>query len=77
MYCQKQKWFLLHLVGDERQISFDCGEKAEFDDWSWVSYWYPVGQVVNFKREVYRRAMKELVPAHNQLTRSDEVMPNA
>ena len=25
-----------------------------------MSYWYPLGQVVSFKREVYRRAMKEL-----------------
>nr|MCG6287745.1 RNA pyrophosphohydrolase [Vibrio vulnificus] len=24
-----------------------------------VSYWYPVRQVVSFKRDVYRRAMKE------------------
>ncbi|MFA0072056.1 RNA pyrophosphohydrolase, partial [Vibrio breoganii] len=31
----------------------------EFDGWRWVSYWYPVRQVVSFKRDVYRRAMKE------------------
>jgi len=31
----------------------------EFDDWRWVSYWYPVRQVVSFKREVYRKVMKE------------------
>ncbi|EIQ72248.1 RNA pyrophosphohydrolase, partial [Klebsiella pneumoniae] len=24
-----------------------------------VSYWYPVRQVVSFKRDVYRRVMKE------------------
>ena len=34
----------------------------EFDGWRWVSYWYPLGQVVAFKRDVYRRAMKELAP---------------
>ena len=32
---------------------------SEFDDWRWVSFWYPVRQVVSFKREVYRRVMKE------------------
>ncbi|MGL4957965.1 MAG: RNA pyrophosphohydrolase, partial [Plesiomonas sp.] len=32
-----------------------------FDDWRWVSYWYPVRQVVSFKRDVYRRVMKEFV----------------
>ena len=31
----------------------------EFDGWRWVSYWYPVRQVVSFKRDVYRRVMKE------------------
>ena len=31
-------------------------------DWRWVSYWYPVSQVVEFKRDVYRQALKELAP---------------
>jgi putative (di)nucleoside polyphosphate hydrolase len=38
----------------------DLTEKPEFDGWRWVSYWYPLGQVVAFKRDVYRRALKEL-----------------
>ncbi len=38
----------------------DLDDKPEFDHWQWVSYWYPLNQVVSFKREVYRRAMKEL-----------------
>ena len=41
----------------------DRTEKPEFDHWRWVSYWYPVGQVVDFKRDVYRRALKELAPS--------------
>ncbi|BBI69595.1 hypothetical protein PKHYL_37860 [Psychrobacter sp. KH172YL61] len=35
--------------------------KPEFDHWQWVSYWYPLGQVIHFKRGVYRRALQELV----------------
>ena len=31
----------------------------EFDDWRWVSYWYPIRNVVSFKRDVYRKVMKE------------------
>jgi putative (di)nucleoside polyphosphate hydrolase len=46
-----------------------CIGQAEFDHWQWVSYWYPLGQVVAFKREVYRRAMKELAPRHARLVK--------
>lgn len=59
---QKQKWFLLHMIGDEHRVRMDVTDKPEFDAWRWVCYWYPLGQVVTFKREVYRRALKELAP---------------
>lgn len=65
---QKQKWFLLRLLSDDDSVSFDHSHKPEFDDWRWVSYWYPLGQVVSFKREVYRKALKELVSRHARLT---------
>jgi putative (di)nucleoside polyphosphate hydrolase len=32
-----------------------------------VSYWYPLGKVVSFKKDVYRRALKELSLIHAQL----------
>ena len=56
---QKQRWFLLQLVGDEKNINMQTTKSPEFDGWRWVSFWYPVRQVVSFKREVYRKAMKE------------------
>ena len=59
---QKQRWFLLQLVGPESHVKLDCQKPAEFDRWRWVSYWYPLDQVASFKREVYRRALKELLP---------------
>ena len=57
---QKQKWFLLRLLADDASVQLDLDHKPEFDHWQWVSYWYPLNQVVAFKRNVYRRAMKEL-----------------
>ena len=57
---QKQKWYLLRMLSDDSSVSMCASSSPEFDDWKWVSYWYPLGQVVSFKREVYRRAMKEL-----------------
>lgn len=59
---QKQKWYLLRLVAEESAIRLDRNAKPEFDHWQWVSYWYPLGQVVYFKRDVYRRALRELAP---------------
>lgn len=56
---QKQRWFLLQLVSDEKNINMQSSKSPEFDGWRWVSFWYPVRQVVSFKKEVYRKAMKE------------------
>lgn len=56
---QKQKWFLLQLTSNEKSIDLAATESPEFDSWAWVSYWYPLTQVVAFKRRVYGLAMKE------------------
>lgn len=56
---QKQKWFLLQLTGGEDRINLTATDSPEFDSWAWVSYWYPLTQVVAFKRRVYNLAMKE------------------
>lgn len=57
---QKQKWFLLELKSSEARINLSTSPKDEFDHWCWVSYWYPLNKVIAFKRDVYRRALKEL-----------------
>lgn len=59
---QKQKWFLLRLLSDDNAIKLHENIKPEFDSWRWVSYWYPLHQVVAFKREVYRHALNEFQP---------------
>jgi putative (di)nucleoside polyphosphate hydrolase len=56
---QKQKWFLLQLTTNDKSIDLAHTESPEFDSWAWVSYWYPLTQVVAFKRRVYNLAMKE------------------
>ena len=57
---QKQKWFLLQMLADDSAVTVDGHAKPEFDHWRWVNYWYPLTQVISFKREVYRSALKEL-----------------
>lgn len=59
---QKQLWFMLRLEVPDDQIHLDATQKPEFDDWKWVNYFYPLRQVVSFKKEVYRRALVELAP---------------
>ena len=59
---QKQKWFLLRMLARDDAVNFSHSNRPEFDFWQWVSYWYPLSQVVPFKKDVYRRAMKELAP---------------
>ncbi|MCR3755879.1 MAG: RNA pyrophosphohydrolase [Sodalis sp. Psp] len=56
---QKQKWFLLQIICPDAYINIQSKGIPEFDSWRWVSFWYPVRQVVSFKRDVYRRVMKE------------------
>ncbi|MDO8270795.1 MAG: RNA pyrophosphohydrolase [Gammaproteobacteria bacterium] len=63
---QKQKWYLLKMRCDEHKINLRANNMPEFDDWQWVSFWYPLSQVIDFKREVYRQALKELVTPLNR-----------
>lgn len=58
---QKQKWYLLELVTDHERIDLAKHPEPEFDQWRWVSYWYPLRNVIAFKRNVYRRALKEFL----------------
>ena len=62
---QKQKWFLLALQSDDNSVHLNRSCEPEFDDWCWVSYWHPVDQVINFKRDVYRKALMELESSLN------------
>jgi len=62
---------LLMLTGSDSDVSFEFGVPPEFDKWRWVNYWYPLNEVVTFKRDVYRQALKELAPQLDALTDVD------
>jgi len=57
---QKQIWFLLRLVGRDCDVSLRASRKPEFDAWRWSEYWAPMESVIEFKREVYQKALEEL-----------------
>ncbi|VFP83414.1 RNA pyrophosphohydrolase [Candidatus Erwinia haradaeae] len=58
---QKQKWYLLKLLCNEKAININIkkSQSPEFDSWRWVSYWYPMRHVVSFKKCAYRQMMTE------------------
>ena len=59
---QKQIWYLLRLVADESCVNLRHSPEPEFDVWKWVDFWYPVEEVVSFKRNVYQQALKQFAP---------------
>tara|TARA_S200000501_G_scaffold215496_1_gene202270 strand:+ start:971 stop:1447 length:477 start_codon:yes stop_codon:yes gene_type:complete len=57
---QKQIWFLLRMVGRDSDINLRNTKYPEFDAWRWHKYWVPLENVIEFKREVYFKALNEL-----------------
>jgi putative (di)nucleoside polyphosphate hydrolase len=59
---QKQKWYALRFVGEEREINISSpagGHAPEFIDWRWVKIAELPDLVVPFKRATYERVVKE------------------
>jgi putative (di)nucleoside polyphosphate hydrolase len=59
---QKQVWYMLRVDCGEGAFCLHGSDKPEFDAWRWVRYWYPLREVVYFKRRVYEQALQELAP---------------
>jgi putative (di)nucleoside polyphosphate hydrolase len=57
---QKQIWYLLRLTGRDNDIHLRASEHPEFDAWRWHDYWVPLDTVIDFKRDVYRKALHQL-----------------
>lgn len=57
---QKQIWFLLRMVGRDCDVHLRASEHPEFDAWRWHDFWIPLDAVIEFKREVYSKALNEL-----------------
>ena len=56
---QKQKWFIMRFVGNEKEINVKT-KNPEFKDWKWVDINQLLDVVVRFKFEVYKSIVKEL-----------------
>ena len=60
---QKQKWFLFKLT-EEVLIDLNNENNPEFDEFDWVDYWKPLDEIVEFKREIYKKVLSELESAY-------------
>ena len=56
---QKQKWFIMRFVGNEKEINVKT-KNPEFKDWKWVDINQLLNVVVRFKFDVYKSIVKEL-----------------
>mgnify|MGYP001327395351 FL=1 len=50
---QKQKWFLMRFIGDDKEININT-KNPEFLDWKWIDIDQITEKVVNFKLHVYK-----------------------
>ena len=56
---QKQKWFIMRFVGNEKEINVKT-KTPEFKDWKWVDINQLLNVVVRFKFDIYKSIVKEL-----------------
>ena len=56
---QKQKWFIVKFVGEEKEINIKT-KYPEFLDWKWVNLEKITDEVVDFKFEVYSKIKEEV-----------------
>ena len=55
---QTQKWFVFRFTGKDCDINVET-ENPEFSEWKWLNYESLVDNIVPFKRELYKKVIKE------------------
>ncbi|MES2758153.1 MAG: RNA pyrophosphohydrolase, partial [Pseudomonadota bacterium] len=50
----------LRMVARDNDVNLRLTDHPEFDAWRWHEYWVPLDCVIEFKRDVYQRALQEL-----------------
>ena len=55
---QRQRYYLIRFLGQDDQINIDTKE-PEFSAWKWIDINDLLGNIVAFKRDVYRQVIAE------------------
>ena len=56
---QKQKWFITRFIGDEKEINLKT-QHPEFIEWKWILPDKLPEVIVNFKKEMYVKLLKNI-----------------
>ena len=56
---QKQKWFIVKFLGDEREINLNT-KNPEFVEWKWIDPNFLPEVIVDFKKNLYLKLLKEI-----------------
>ena len=56
---QKQKWFITRFLGEESEINLNTNH-AEFIDWKWIEPKLLPEVIVDFKKDLYLKLLKEI-----------------
>jgi putative (di)nucleoside polyphosphate hydrolase len=56
---QKQKWFLMRFIGDDKEIDIKT-KNPEFLDWKWIELEQITEVVVDFKLHVYKELKEKI-----------------
>ena len=56
---QKQKWFITRFIGDEKEINLNT-QHPEFIEWKWILPDKLPDVIVNFKKEMYIKLLKNI-----------------
>ncbi len=56
---QRQKWFLLNYLGEDKDIDINYGDNIEFTEWRWVKIEELPQIIVPFKKHLYISVIEE------------------
>ena len=56
---QKQKWYITKFLGQDNEINLNT-KHPEFIDWKWIEPQKLPEVIVNFKRDLYLKLLKEI-----------------
>jgi putative (di)nucleoside polyphosphate hydrolase len=59
---QVQHWFLCRFLGRDSDVRIDSGDHPEFREWTWIDAGRLPEVIVPFKRELYRRLLRDFSP---------------